>query len=169
MSERRCYGHQSRFPCSLWWRSWWVRLSLKPMKILAVAGRAGWEKAVTTCGACDSVWSLYWRRLGGPVATWGKKPALEQVFWKDLWPHGESMLEQFLKDFGGTPTGAQEECEEESSSKDVQWTPIPIPHPPVPLERGGDSKVKPGKLERKIFLGFCFISPYLTRIWFAIK
>lgn len=46
-SGRRCYGRQSRFPCSPWWRSGWCRLSLQPMEVLAVAGRCAWEKAVT--------------------------------------------------------------------------------------------------------------------------
>ena len=40
------------------------------------------------------------RLLAGPVDLWREEPMLEQVFWQELWPVGDShQSSPFLKDW----------------------------------------------------------------------
>lgn len=126
MWEKESCSHQGkRFPCSLWGRSWWWRLSLCcPWR--TVLGQIptlqpvedpmpeqvgmSWRKLqyMESCNTCKS------RLLTGSV-THDEKHTQEEVLWQELWLRGhpwwsslflkactqwkESMLEQFLKNY----------------------------------------------------------------------
>lgn len=52
-----------------------------------------------------------WSRiLAGPAGLWREEPMLEQVCWQDLWTHGESALEQFLKNCSQWEASSRNMC-----------------------------------------------------------
>ena len=91
---------EQRFPCSLWRRPWWGSLSpCSPWRSIMeqISTPNAWRtpcrsRCMWPAGDCDPMETPWWSRiLGGPVTPW---PMLEQVFWKELWSHGESTLEK---------------------------------------------------------------------------
>ncbi|KAJ7405120.1 hypothetical protein WISP_141798 [Willisornis vidua] len=103
-----------------------------------------------------------WRPCAGKLQPHGEKPAIEQIFWQDLWPQMRPTLEQFVPEklykavmknsclWGGPTlkkfmkggfsvvephTGAGEDHEKEglAETQHYELTSVPIPRASVPL------------------------------------
>ena len=131
--------------CSLWrahiragsWQDLWTHGERSPRQS-RFAGRT-----------CDPVGDSLWSSLFLKDCTPREEPML-QKFVKNCSTWEGLVLEKFTENcppWEGPQAGAGEECEQEGIAETMldELTAAPIPHPPVLLQGGGRSEVKPEK------------------------